>query len=221
MVPGSVRLDHHHWAPRRLWGEPHLSKFKPLKRTKIQREATDLLEGSCPGTFADIQEKLQSLAIGPIKPPEPDLTEMLKTHMASLPTQVQEVVTRLTAPEPITEKDIAIKLKGQVSELKNLSIKKTQLQERLDTTKAQYQTLLNEMQELQQKLNAGQKTLKQTSEECTQAVNKDPAPSELENSMEVEPLPAAWRHLSPIWVCPFRTNKKPSCMVFSNDPTRT
>ena len=57
--------------------------------------------------------KLQHLGIGPQKPPEPDLRETLKTHMASLPTQVQEAVTRLTAPTPASEQDIAIKLKGQ------------------------------------------------------------------------------------------------------------
>ena len=45
---------------------------------------------------------------------------MLKTHMAALPTQVQEAVARLTAPEPASERDIATKLKGQVSDLKNL-----------------------------------------------------------------------------------------------------
>ena len=110
--------------------------------------------------------------------------------MAALPTQVQEAVTRLTTPEPASETDIATKLKGQVSDLKNLSIKKTQLQEKLDLTKAQYQSLLSEMQELQQKLNDGQKTLKQLSEEYMQAVNKDPKPEELETNMD-DPLPAA------------------------------
>lgn len=65
------------------------------------------------------------------------------------------------------------------------------MQEKLDHTKAHYQTLLNETQELQQKLNDGQKTLKQISEERMQAVNKDPKPEELETNMEVDPLPAA------------------------------
>ena len=138
--------------------------MKPLKKTKIQKEASDLLETVWGGMPSDPQEKLQHLGIGPAKQPELDLAEMLKTHMAALPTQVQEV-TRLTTPEPASEKDIATKLKGQVSGLKNLSIKKTQLQEKLDHTKAHYQTLLSEMQELQQKLNEGQKTLKQVSEE--------------------------------------------------------
>ena len=90
----------------------------------------------------ELQDKLQLLGIGPAKPPEPDLAEMLKSHMEALPVQVQEAVSRLTAPEPASERDIATKLKGQVSDLKNLSIKKTQLQERLDQTKAQYQPLL-------------------------------------------------------------------------------
>ena len=109
---------------------PGLDKLKPLKKTKIQKEATELLEPVWSAMSSELQDKLQHLGIGPKKPPEPDLHEMLKTHMASLPAQVQEVVTRLTAPAPVSEQDIAIKLKGQVSDLKNLSMKKTQLQEK-------------------------------------------------------------------------------------------
>ena len=47
------------------------------------------------------------------------------------------------------------------------------------------------MQELQQKLNDGQQTLKLLSEEYMKAVNKDPQPPELETNMEIDPLPAA------------------------------
>ena len=165
--------------------------MKPLKKNKLQKEATDLLEPVWSAISTDLQDKLQHLGIGPQKPPEPDLHEMLKTHMASLPTQAQEAVARLTAPTRASEQDIAIKLKGQVTDLKNLSMKKTHLQEKLDQTKAQYQSLLNEMQELQQKLTEGQQALKLLSEEDMKAVNKDPQPPELERSMEVDPLPAA------------------------------
>lgn len=165
--------------------------MKPLKKNKLQKEATDLLEPVWSAMSIDLQDKLQHIGIGPKKPPKPDLHEMLKTHMASLPTQVQEAVTRLTTPAPASEQDIAIKLKGQVTDLKNLSMKKTHLQEKLDQTKAQYQTMLTEMQERQQKLNEGQQALKMLSEEYMKAVNKDPQPPELERSMEVDPLPAA------------------------------
>ena len=71
--------------------------------------------------------------------------------MDALPLQVQEIVSKLTAPEPITQREIAGKLKGQVTELKNMSVK-NQLQVRIDGVKAQYANLLNEMQELQTKL---------------------------------------------------------------------
>ena len=106
-------------------------------------------------------------------------------------TSMEEAVTCLTTPAPASEQDIAIKLKGQVTDLKNLSTKKTHLQEKLDQTKAQYQTLLTEMQELQQKLNDGQQALKLLSEDYMKAVNKEPKPADLESSMDVDPLPAA------------------------------
>ena len=171
---------------------PGLSKLKPLKKNKLQKEATDLLEPVWSGMSSDLQDKLQHLGIGPKKPPEPDPHEMLKTHMASLPAQVQEAVTRLTTPAPASEQDIAIKLKGQVTDLKNLSMKKTHLQEKLDQTKAQYQTLLTEMQELQQKLNDGQQTLKLLSEDYMKAVNKETKPADLESSMDLQQL---WKPL--------------------------
>ena len=139
----------------------------------------------------ELQDKLQHLGIGPKKPPEPDLHEMLKTHMAALPAQVQEVVTRLTTPAPASEQDIAIRLKGQVTDLKNLSTKKTQLQEKLDQTKLQYQTLLQEMQDLQQKLNDGQQALKLLSEDYMKAVNKETKQADLDSGMDIDTLPAA------------------------------
>lgn len=75
-----------------------------------------------------------------------------------------------------------------MSELKNLSIKKTQPQDKLDQTKAQYQNLLTEMQELQHKLSEWQKTLKQTS--------GDPKPEDLDSSMQVDP---SRLQLKPLW----------------------
>ena len=91
------------------------------------------------GLSDDTQTKLQALGVGPTQPEEPQLKDALKPHMESLPQQVQDlVVTKLTTPEPCTEREIAAKLKGQVSELKNMSIKKTQLQTKIDHVKSQY-----------------------------------------------------------------------------------
>ena len=80
---------------------------------------------------------------------------------------------------PYTEREIAAKLKGQVSELKNMSMRKTQLQTKIDHVKSQYAALLNDMQELQAKLADGQKTFKSLSEDYMKAVNQTPTPADL------------------------------------------
>ena len=171
---------------------PGLSKLKPLKKTKVQREATDLLTTSWSALPEDTQTKLQALGIGPSKPEEPELTDILKSHMDALPPQVQQIVTKLTAPEPCTERDIATKLKGQVTELKAMSIRKNQLQEKIDGVKAQYASLLTDMQDLQGKLAEGQKALHQLSQDYMKAINQTPAPTALApGSAEPEQIPMA------------------------------
>ena len=144
------------------------------------------------GLSEDTQVKLQAIGIGPTKPEEPQLQEVLKSHMQSLPPQVQDLVAKLTTPEPCTEREIAAKLKGQVSELKNMSIKKTQLQTKIDQVKSQYAALLSDMQELQSKLADGQMTLKNLSEDYMKAVNQTPAPEDLTKPKgEGEQIPMA------------------------------
>ena len=157
---------------------PGLTKFKPLKKTRMQQEATDLLTTSWSVLPEETQAKLQALGMGPSKPEEPELTDILKSHMDALPPQVQQIVTKLTAPEPCTEREIATKLKGQVTELKAMSIRKNQLQEKIDGVKAQYASLLTDMQDLQSKLADGQKALHQLSQDYMKAINQTPAPAE-------------------------------------------
>ena len=165
------------------------SKPKLKPRTKVQQEATDLLSTTWTTLPEDIQDKLQASGIGPKKP----VKDLLKTHLADLPQPVQEVVTRLTAPEPVTERDIAAQLKSQVTELKQLSARKTQLQTILDQIKAQYATLLQDMQELQNKRTQGQQKLKTLSEDYMKAVNQSPPPTGLttETPGEMEQIPMA------------------------------
>ena len=163
-----------------------------MKRAKVQQEATELLSTSWTTLPQETQTKLQALGIGPTKPEEPELKDLLKTHLDALPQQVQEVVFKLTKVEPITEREIAARLKGQVTGLKNMSIRKTQLQAKIDAVKSQYTSLLNDMQELQSKLSEGQKSLHQLSEDYMKAVNQTPTPAELtEPAGETEQIPMA------------------------------
>ena len=168
-------------APR-TWPEapPGLPKVKPLKISKVQQEATELLANTWTTLNEDTQTRLQAIGIGPTKPDEPELKDVLKSHMEALPQQVQDLVNKLTTPEPCTEREIAAKLKGRVTELKNLSTRKTQLQAKIDNVKAQYAALLTDMQELQTKLTEGQQSLKSLSDDyMKEAVNQTPTPSEL------------------------------------------
>ena len=123
------------------------------------------------------------------RPMGKSLHDLLQARLRKL---VQQIVTKLTAPEPCTEREIATKLKGQVTELKAMSIKKNQLQEKIDGVKAQYASLLTDMQDLQSKLAEGQKALHQLSQDYMKAINQTPAPTELApGSAEPEQIPMA------------------------------
>ena len=175
-----------------LEAPPGLPKIKPLKRTKVQQEATELLSTSWTTLPEETQTKLQALGNGPTKLEEPELKDLLKTHIDALPQQVQEIVSKLRKAEPITEREIAARLKGQVTDLKNTSIRKNQLQVKIDGVKSQYASLLTDMQELQSKLAEGQKTLQKLSEDYMKAVNQTPAPAELSKPAgETEQIPMA------------------------------
>ena len=77
----------------------------------------------------------------------------------------------MTKPLPQSEKDIAQQLKHQVTELKNQSIRKNQLQTKLDQVKSQYAAMLQDMQDIQTKLNDGQQKLKELPDKYMAAVN--------------------------------------------------
>ena len=141
--------------------------------------AAELLTATWDVIPESIQAKLQALGLGPQPQEEPVLTDLLKTHMSALPQEAQAVVTRLTAPIPQTEKNIAQQLKQQVTEMKNQSIRKNQLQTKLDQVKSQYAAMLQDTQDIQTKLNEGQQKLKELSDKYMAAVNQTPKPEEL------------------------------------------
>ena len=171
---------------------PGLSRPRPLRRPKDQQQAAELLTANWESIPDTIQSKLQALGLGPQPQEEPGLTDILKTHMTSLPPEVQAVVTKLTTPLPQTEKEIAQQLKHQVTELKNQSIKKTQLQVKLDQAKSHYAAMLQDMQDIQARLNDGQQKLKQLSDKYMAAVNQAPKPEDLTtDTAAAEPIPMA------------------------------
>ena len=129
-------------SPSRSLGDLHLDRSRSLpppglgnnrssKLTHVHKATTDLLRASWTSLDPKLQEQLEHLGIKPVPPStDPDdLTHVLKENMAQLPTVVKELVERITKPPPETEKDMALKLKAQVSALRDLSHRKMVLQQ--------------------------------------------------------------------------------------------
>lgn len=86
---------------------------------------SDLLTTSWSSLDSKLQQQLEQLGIRPPPPsPEPDLTDVLKENLSQLLTAVKELVEKITKPPPETERDMAMKLKAQVSTLRDLSHRK-------------------------------------------------------------------------------------------------
>ena len=132
---------------------PGLGKPKLGKQGKFQQAASDILAPAWEGLDETLKNKLIEVGINPTpKQVEPDLTDVLKENLANLPAPVKELVENITKPQPPTEKDMAVQLKQQVTNLRDISHRKQVLQQKIDSTKKHYQELLEEMKQLQQKL---------------------------------------------------------------------
>ena len=140
-----------------------------------------------------LQGKLKELGISPPQEAaEPDLEAVLKDNLSQLPAPVKELVEKITKPQPPTEKDVAIKLKQQVSTLRDLSNRKQTLQTKIDATKKAFQDLLEEMKTIQSKIEQEQAELNTTSTAYMSLVSKQPDPVQLSEDADMkDPVPEA------------------------------
>lgn len=103
------------------------------------------------------KEKCTAVGVKVADPPAtPDLPTLMKEHLQSLPADLKEAVEKLVAPDP-PEPPLASKVKQAVGTLKQLTEKKAALQTKADAVKAQYTQLLQDLKELQGKIEAAQK----------------------------------------------------------------
>ena len=114
------------------------------------------------------------------------------SNLSQLPAPVKELLERITKPQPPTEKDVAIKLKQQVSTLRDLSHRKQTLQTKIDATKKAFQDLLDEMKAIQSKIEQEQAELNATSTAYMSLVSKQPDPVQLSEDADMkDPVPEA------------------------------
>ena len=114
---------------RRPSPPPGLARTRFPKPSLIQKNATELLAPIWSTLDEQLRGKLSDLGISPeVKPKEPDLQDVLKENLTKLPTPVRELVEKITTPPPASEREVAGRLKQQVTALKDLSHKKHNLQ---------------------------------------------------------------------------------------------
>ena len=160
------------------------------KTSKIQKQTGDFSWDKLDTT---LQGKLKELGISPPQEArEPDLEAVLKDNLSQLPAPVKELVEKITKPQPPTEKDVATKLKQQVSTLRDLSHRKQNLQTKIDATKKAFQDLLEEMKTIQSKIEQEQAELNTTSTAYMSLVSKQPDPVQLSEDADMkDPVPEA------------------------------
>ena len=175
-------------APLPITPPPGLGGGRTSKLTQVHKATTDLLTNSWGTLGTKLQQQLEQLGIKPAPPTvEPDdLTSVLKENMAQLPTAVKDLVEKITKPPPETEKDMAMKLKAQVSHLRDLSHKKQVLEQKLDNAKKTYGDMLEEMKSIQTKLEAEQGALHSTSAAYMALVNTCKPAAELHEGETME-----------------------------------
>ena len=145
---------------------PGLSQPKGLKNKQWKS-----LEGaamqhwdSLPEAF---KETLGGMGINKQKEEKPtDLKEILKQHLAALPEGLKSQLEGIIHPKvETTEKSAAAKMKASIGTLRDLSNRRDGAQAKVDQSKEQYKTALQDLQDLQKQIDLTQEELKQTTAE--------------------------------------------------------
>ena len=135
-------------------------------------------------SFQDIQEhwaqlpeamrtQCEALGLATPTPPQPqDLPTLIKEHLQSLPQDLKAAVEKIVEPEK-PEPTLASKLKQSVGALRQLTDKKAAIQTKADAVKSPYTALLQELKELQGKIESAQKDLQQATSMYNQQLEKD------------------------------------------------
>ena len=89
-----------------------------------------------------------------------DLPSLIKEHLQSLPQGLKAAVEKIVVPDK-PEPTLATRLKQSVGALRQLLDKEAAIQTKADAVKAQYTSLLQELKELQGKIESAQKDLQQ------------------------------------------------------------
>ena len=155
-------------------GRPKKTKVKQSVLQKAIQEHWEMLPTS-------LKTQCEAMGLQASAPPAPaDLPTLIKEHLQSLPSDLKEAVEKLVEPDK-PEPTLATKLKQSVGNLKQLAEKKAVLQQKADAVKAQYTALLQELKDMQNKIEQAQKELQETTTKYNQQLEKEKNDSVDEN----------------------------------------
>ena len=121
--------------------------------------------------------------------PTPHLTELCRQHIDALPESIKMLLEKQTEPEKApTVTETSRKFKVATADLRELILKKSTLQLKINKTKTTYTDLLTEMQQLQEVLSKQQQevtALQQELQDRVQAEQPPPGPSLLQTLQDL------------------------------------
>ena len=155
--------------PPGLYGGKPPKKNKKVKQNalcKVVQENWDKIpEG--------LRSQFEALGVPPAEPPPPpDLPSLIKEHLQSLPQDLKAAVEKIVEPVK-PEPTLTTKLKQSVGTLRQLADRKSAIQAKADAVKAQYTSLLQELKDVQSKIESAQKELQQSTELYNQQLEKE------------------------------------------------
>ena len=152
-----------------LSGGQRKRKTRKPKNDEVQKALKEHWD-SLPEAF---KNQCTALGLQVADPPvAPDLPSLIKEHLQSLPADLKEAVVKIVEPET-PEPTLASKVKQAVGTLKQLSEKKASLQSKADAVKLQYTQLLEDLKELQGKIEVAQKELQSTTQQYNQQLEQE------------------------------------------------
>ena len=169
----------HQWPTRTykqafLEPPPGLTGGGRSKKTKVKQSGLQkAVQEHWDSLPQALKTQCEALGLQASAPPAPaDLPTLIKEHLQSLPSDLKEAVEKLVEPDK-PEPTLATKLKQSVGNLKQLAEKKAVLQQKADAVKAQYTALLQELKDMQNKIEQAQKELQETTTKYNQQLEKE------------------------------------------------
>ena len=137
---------------------------------------------------SDAQRELLA-QLGFVEPEEQpiDLAALCKQHISSLPEDIRKLVEEPPERPPTPQEVMSEKsrlFKVATADLRDIIFKKSALQFRLNKHKEQYATMLEDMQSINDKLDARQKEVSSLQLELQSSVNASPAPEALPDAAD-------------------------------------